>query len=455
MSSRTDLGDSESSLPSWIFDHLGEKSSMADEVNMSSSSPQRHFSSSKGGPLEVYLPSFKKENIMTLEDVNRLTESYSFPLCVQIRLPEAGKKINSARLSEVAFYEAAFHAGLHFPIHPTIRMILQFYNICPTQFVPNAWNLFSLNKKPKADQGWLYFKARPKKGLLEGYPSNVKGWNLRLERWLRVSKRSRKGGRGANGSEVMGSKRCNGLPRYSGMTQIDLASSIEQKGFYSVPDLLKSKTFCRRFELHKPKALKNAGEERLNAPTLSGDVPGNQVAFLELDLKLRSYDRSMLPSELKSDALVLGSSLVSRAGRHGKRHLFSKAGDDLAKIKEKWDAFVDKFERSGVLVVELREALTRAKDSAMEEFKSSSYFLRAIEDAASKYFGEGFDFYKRQLRRHHHDRNTFRVQFLDNGDIHNDDQDALSQSNKWAFLILTTSIMAIKTPYHKVMNVHS
>ena len=39
----------------------------------------------------------------------------------------------------------------------------------------------------------------------------------------------------------------------------------------------------------------------------------------------------------------------------------------------------------------------------MEEFKSSSDFLEAIKDAASKYFCKEFDFYKRQLRRHHPD----------------------------------------------------
>ena len=39
----------------------------------------------------------------------------------------------------------------------------------------------------------------------------------------------------------------------------------------------------------------------------------------------------------------------------------------------------------------------------MDEFKSLSDFLRAVEDAASKYFGEEFDFYKRQLHFHHPD----------------------------------------------------
>ena len=38
---------------------------------------------------------------------------------------------------------------------------------------------------------------------------------------------------------------------------------------------------------------------------------------------------------------------------------------------------------------------------AIEEFKSSGDFQKAIEDACSKYFGKGFDFYKIQLCRHH------------------------------------------------------
>ncbi|GFS31497.1 hypothetical protein Acr_00g0017710 [Actinidia rufa] len=54
-------------------------------------------------------------------------------------------------------------------------------------------------------------------------------------------------------------------------------------------------------------------------------------------------------------------------------------------------------------VVELREALAQTKDSVVEEFKSSSDFLGAVEDVASKYFGEGFDFYKWHLCRHHPD----------------------------------------------------
>ena len=38
---------------------------------------------------------------------------------------------------------------------------------------------------------------------------------------------------------------------------------------------------------------------------------------------------------------------------------------------------------------------------ATVEFKSSSDFREVVENAASKYFGEGFDFCKRQLVVHH------------------------------------------------------
>ncbi|GFZ19989.1 hypothetical protein Acr_28g0006940 [Actinidia rufa] len=127
-------------------------------------------------------------------------------------------------------------------------------------------------------------------------------------------------------------------------------------------------------------------------------------------------------------ALVLGSSLVvrsSEAGEHAslqERRVASmeteiarlqkvvadleqqlaesrareqQANDELAKAKSDRDSLSDKFERSGVLVNELREALNKSKEFSMEEFKSSSEFMVVVvEDSASKYFGEGFNFCK-------------------------------------------------------------
>ena len=36
-------------------------------------------------------------------------------------------------------------------------------------------HLFSLFKNPKPNSRWLYFKARPGKTMIKGYPNNVKG----------------------------------------------------------------------------------------------------------------------------------------------------------------------------------------------------------------------------------------------------------------------------------------
>ena len=52
-------------------------------------------------------------------------------------------------------------------------------------------------------------------------------------------------------------------------------------------------------------------------------------------------------------------------------------------------------------VDELKKKEALVKKSAVEKFRSSSDFHDAIELTASKYFSEGFDFYKRQIILHH------------------------------------------------------
>ena len=86
---------------------------MTDEVSILPSSPRRDFSSLEDSPPGIPLPSLEKEeNIMTLDDLDCLRESFFIPSNVQIRLLNVGETIGFARPSEVAFYEAAFHAWL-------------------------------------------------------------------------------------------------------------------------------------------------------------------------------------------------------------------------------------------------------------------------------------------------------------------------------------------------------
>ncbi|GFS31522.1 hypothetical protein Acr_00g0017830 [Actinidia rufa] len=86
MSSRINLGDGElgHSLSSWISDHLGGKSYITDNANQSHSLPSK----------------------------DKLSEKYSFPSGIQLRILGEGEMILSTRSGEVAFYEASFHASL-------------------------------------------------------------------------------------------------------------------------------------------------------------------------------------------------------------------------------------------------------------------------------------------------------------------------------------------------------
>ena len=41
----------------------------------------------------------------------------------------------------VCFFEVAFDNGLHFPLHPIIKRVLQHFNAHPSQLAPNGWGI--------------------------------------------------------------------------------------------------------------------------------------------------------------------------------------------------------------------------------------------------------------------------------------------------------------------------
>ena len=41
----------------------------------------------------------------------------------------------------VCFFEVAFDNGLRFPLHPFIKGVLQYFNVCPSQLSPNCWGI--------------------------------------------------------------------------------------------------------------------------------------------------------------------------------------------------------------------------------------------------------------------------------------------------------------------------
>ncbi|GFS34707.1 hypothetical protein Acr_00g0035480 [Actinidia rufa] len=269
MFTKINLGgeESEQSLPSWISDHLGAKSYI-DETSQSPSSPPPNSPKMDTSSLT------KEGNVMTQAELDKLGSTYSFPSGIRLRIPGDGETILSARQGEVAFYEAAFQAGLRLPIHPTIREILVHYKICPAQLSPNAWRsvicslviwrhfkrhmscdefrcLYSLSPLP--DSGWFYFKARPDKNLLRGSPSNVKGWKTRFffasgDEWEFPSGTARQ--QYSASSQILENASCKKLPTLSEVDAKrteEVLGKIEPGGYFEVSKVLGSRTFQKHF----------------------------------------------------------------------------------------------------------------------------------------------------------------------------------------------------------------
>ncbi|GFS40594.1 hypothetical protein Acr_00g0069460 [Actinidia rufa] len=492
----------------------------------------------------------------------------------RVRLPDEGEIITSTCSGEVDFYEVVFPAGLRFPLHPTIRLILQFYNICPAQLVPNAWRSIACSM--------VLWRARNKKVLLGGYSSNVKGGRASSSSSPATNGRFLKGrlgrapqefrGRGefqasrtagdnlpskeapSSSSDVGESQNpheqarrespsqddsieCLGsirtelrrlLPHILDLTPFEVdgekSSGSYTRPFFECSELESLVGILLKFEpTHWREAREDGecelgdsrsgeggviGEKRAGesitsspskkgkaddgskgkgvdsgpegkkkatssskasaAPTVAaarpgegtsahlGTVPGPPPSILGSPFVAERFaaggdspnrqgegGQAHLGSNgdeaflcVIGQALVLGSSLVVCSREAGEqaslqegrvasmetevarlqklaadleqqlaesRAREQQANNELAKMKSDRDSLTDKLDRLGVLVKELREALNKANESTVEEFKSSSEFVVAVEDSASKYFGEGFDFCKVQLRRHHPD----------------------------------------------------
>ena len=101
----------------------------------------------------------------------------------------------------VCFIEVAFDNGLHFPLHPFMKGVLQHFNICPSQLAPNGWGilvglltlfrdrglyvpsmalLLHLFSPKETIEGFLYFSRRPGAPLvISDLPSSYRSWKGR------------------------------------------------------------------------------------------------------------------------------------------------------------------------------------------------------------------------------------------------------------------------------------
>ena len=108
----------------------------------------------------------------------------------------------------VCFFEVAFENGLRFPLHPFIKKVLQHFNVCPSQLLPNFWGvlvrllvifrdkglgvpsialLLDLFSVKEATEGFLYLSKRSNAPLIiSDLPSSHWHWK---ERYFFVSGR--------------------------------------------------------------------------------------------------------------------------------------------------------------------------------------------------------------------------------------------------------------------------
>ena len=68
-------------------------------------------------------------------------ERYRPPLGVRVWTPDVLTFYVTSVLGMVCFFEVAFDNGLRFPLHPFIKEVLQHFNVCPSQLMPNCWGI--------------------------------------------------------------------------------------------------------------------------------------------------------------------------------------------------------------------------------------------------------------------------------------------------------------------------
>ena len=63
------------------------------------------------------------------------------PFGVQIWCPDVLTTYVVQVPKMMCIFEVAFENGLHFPLHPFIKRVLQHFNVCPSQLSPNFWGV--------------------------------------------------------------------------------------------------------------------------------------------------------------------------------------------------------------------------------------------------------------------------------------------------------------------------
>ena len=126
------------------------------------------------------------------------TRHYRSPFGVQVWPPDILTSYVVQVPKIVCFFEVAFDNGLRFPLHPFIKRVLQHFNVCPSQLLPNFWGILigllvffrdkglgvpsialflDLFSVKEATEGFIYLSKRVSTPLIiSDIPSSHKFW---------------------------------------------------------------------------------------------------------------------------------------------------------------------------------------------------------------------------------------------------------------------------------------
>ncbi|GFY96615.1 hypothetical protein Acr_11g0009210 [Actinidia rufa] len=387
MSRRIDLGDGalKTSLPSWLSNHLGGKSYITDDVTQS---PSSSLGGSPHGNSSVYIEHpkmdtlnlIKEVKIMTQGDLDKLREKYSFP-----------------------------------PERPDKNLLMGLLN-----------NVKSWKKRFFFTSGdeWEFFLSMPSGVAI---PSRAK-------RTEEVLGKIKPGGY-CDVSKILASKT---FQRYFARGRMEISSSggentslgddgrLARRDFPDIPDL----TLLRWLEGKVQDPFSNL------FPCSSSSHLDLKLIFVELGAppELRSNGRSgqkgqgghAAATPTQEDQVqqwasnAVGRSLAPRgpytlsSDNLGPRASMMSSAPMVRKILNGviLPADKEKLAYANSTKLEMVKAQNRSskvegqladltKELAIDEFKSSNDFKDMVTDSTATYFGEGFEFCKRQLLHHH------------------------------------------------------
>ncbi|GFS41154.1 hypothetical protein Acr_00g0072690 [Actinidia rufa] len=392
-----------------------------------------------------------ESNTMSKDDLDRLKKSYSFPTGVQTRIPEEGETILSTRTCDVTFYKSCFPHRSEVPNSSHHQDDFEFLQHLPCPTFPQCvisvlviWRfigvifflnefryLFTLFKSPRSDLEWLYFKARLVQG--EGVPQVPRSWGT-----LEISS---SGGDHAKDKLVEEKRLAPWATRSGCSSSSSSLSSGAMSESWLPADQIRWDVKNNQSKEARPKGGGRQGYElgfKVH-PAAKGVVIGEkhprEKASNVSQSEVKSKGNETLPRrqgrqnrQLCSDPPSLYDARTQGMRPHSILPVWSRPRwkwfepitgplswkgfllrpprrrRKLAKeLKTKSDALARLEEE--VAKMKKNEAL--AKKKAVEKYQALEEFHEAVKNVSSKYFGEGFDFCKIQLARHHPSRHRF------------------------------------------------